>query len=174
MAGTRQLLFVLVPALVATGVVAVRAVNETQGRVANDVVDTFAARDSQIIELPRAGAYRAFGIGAREAIQGAAQWQVSLREVGTSREGNIRRASAQRAEGRENRPGLDMLFAFDVPAGGRWVLRLVPAGKSPGAVTLRVTYFNALTAGAAMKSFGYAALFSLLLLACAVAWFRGR
>ncbi len=174
MSGSRKLLFILVPALVVTGVSAIRAVNDTEGRVASDVVDTFAARDSQVVELTRPGSYRVFGIGSREAVQRAQAWTISIHDPATGRLGSVRRATTQRAEGRENRPGLDMLFAFEVPAAGRWVLRLVPPGESPGAVTLRLTHFNALTAGAAMRSFGYAALFSLLLMACAVAWFRGR
>jgi hypothetical protein len=174
MNGSRRLLFVLLPALIATGVAAIRAIGDTQGRVSGDVLQPFQARDSQLVELPNAGSYRAFGLGSRDAMKGTAQWSISVYDPSTGRQGIVRRASAQRAEGRQNRAALDMLFAIEVPSPGRWVLRLVPPGQSPGDVTIRLSYFNALTASAAMKSFGYAALFSLLLLANAVAWFRGR
>lgn len=174
MNGSRRLLFILLPALVVTGVAAIRAIGDTQGRVSGDVLQPFQARDSQFVDLPNAGSYRAFGLGTREAIKGAEQWTISLYDPATGRQGSVRRANARSAEGRQNRAALDMLFAFEVPSPGRWVLRLVPPGQSPGEVTVRLSYFNALTASAAMKSFGYAALFSVLLLANAVAWFRGR
>jgi hypothetical protein len=154
-----------------TGWAAARAVGDTGERVANDVVATFAAESSRVLQLPSAGTYRVFAIGSVEAVQAASQATVEVRHHASGAAGTVIRADPRRAQGRENRPGLDLLFSFTVAAAGPHALRMALA-PTAGPVTLRVTRYSAITAGAAMRSFGLATLFSVLLVVNAVVWFR--
>lgn len=168
----RRLLILTIPATVVVAWAAVRSVRETGNRVGSDVVATFRVDSLVMLDLPAAGTYRAIGIGSREAIQRAGTWDVTIREAGGGAPGEVLRPSTPRARERENRPGLDLLFSLRVGAAGRHELRIQPPGPVEERVTLRLSHVNTATAGTAMKAFGLATLFSVLLLASAMLWFR--
>ncbi len=167
----RRLLFLLVPACLLSGYAALRAVRDTGQRVASDVTATFRADSLVLVSLPVGGTYRAVGIGSRAAIQRVGNWEITARARDTGAEDQVVRASAPRAKDRENRPGLDLLFTLRAAAPGVHELRF--GGRTAAdTVTIRLTRVDNTTARAAMRAFGLATLFSVLLLASAGLWFR--
>lgn len=168
----RRLLYLTLPACLLTGWAAVRAVRETGQRVNQDVSATFRVDSMNLVMLPQAGVYRAVGIGSREAIKAVDGWAVSVRNRETGAEGQVQRATSERAQSRENRPGLDLLFTMRIDQPGTWELRFGNRAPQADSVTIRLTHFDTTTAGSAMKAFGLATLFSVLLLVSAALWFR--
>ena len=170
---TRRLLVVTVPACLLTAWAAARDVGRVKTQNAQSVVATIAARAKQHVQFPAAGAYWVFGAGSREAMKAANLWQVAATHDSTGEAALVSRPDSRRAAGRENRSVLDLLFIIRVVTPGPYDLRLTPDGQDPTDVQLRITRFVDANAGAAMRAFGLAALFSLLLVVNAVLWFRG-
>ncbi|MGQ0649948.1 MAG: hypothetical protein ACT4P7_20545 [Gemmatimonadaceae bacterium] len=160
------------PACLLTGWFAARNVGDVQARNAESVVATFPAKSMQGVLFPLAGTYWVFGAGSRKALAHGSGWEVSAWNDSTRERARIDMPSADRTERRENRSALDLLFTIQVPSPGSYTLRLTPGGEDPGPVQLRITRFSQSTAGTAMKAFGLASLFSLLLVVSAVVWFR--
>ncbi len=168
----RKLLFLTLPACLATGVLAARAVRDAGGRVAEDIVATFTVDSVNAIDLPAAGAYRAVGVGSVAAGRAVDTWEITLRPADGEGSALVERATALRAQERKNQPGLDLLFVLRVPAPGRYAMRVSGRQADHGPVTLRISRVNRETAGRAMRAFGLATVFSVLLLASAVLYFR--
>lgn len=168
----RKLLYLTVPACLLTGWAAVRSVRDTGQRVAQDVTATFRVDTMNLLVLPQAGVYRGVGIGSREAIKAVEGWEITGRHRESGALAQVQRASAPRARDRENRPGLDLLFTMRIDAPGTWELRYGNRPPTADSVTIRLTHFDTATAGSAMKAFGLATLFSVLLLLSAGIWFR--
>ncbi|MBC7896071.1 MAG: hypothetical protein H7066_11720 [Cytophagaceae bacterium] len=167
----RRALFFTAPLCVFAGVVAVRGVRDVETRNRDSVVATFPAQPTQVVDFPSSGSYWVFAAGSREAVKAAESWDVSVTDS-TGRLALVSRPDAPRAKGRENRPALDLLFIIRVADAGRYAVRLTPDSVSPGEMQLRITRFSPANAGAAMRAFGLAVLFSLLLVVNAVIWFR--
>jgi hypothetical protein len=168
----RRLIFLTLPACLIAGWAALGAVRDTGQRVARDVTATFRVDSMNLLVLPQAGTYRAVGIGSREAIKAVDAWEVSVRNRETGAMGQVQRATVSRASERQNRPGLDLLFALRIAEAGTHELRFANRPPSADSVTIRLTHFDTTTAGTAMRAFGLATLFSVLLLASAILWFR--
>ena len=169
----RRALVITVPLCVAVGYAAMRDVRVVTARNAEAIVGTFPAQAVQTVTFPGAGMYWVFGAGSRESLKDAAAWDISAHHRETKAAATIGRPEERRAKGRENRAALDMLFTIAVPAPGEYALRLTPDGRHPGPVNVRITRFVSANAGTAMRAFGFAALFSGLLVVNAVLWFRG-
>jgi hypothetical protein len=168
----RRALFFTAPLCVFAGVAAVRDVRDVETRNRESVVATFPAQPSQVVEFPTSGSYWVFAAGSREAVKAAESWEVSV--TGDSMPGIalVSRPDSKRAKGRENRPALDLLFIIRIADAGKYKLRLTPDNVSPGEMQLRITRFSPANAGAAMRAFGLAVLFSILLVVNAIIWFR--
>lgn len=168
----RRALFFTAPLCVFAAVAAVRAVRDVETRNRESVVATFPARPSQVVEFPSSGSYWVFAAGSREAVKAAEAWDVSVMGDSTPSIALVSRPDSKRAKERENRPALDLLFIIRVADAGKYRLRLTPDSVSPGEMQLRITRFSPDNAGAAMRAFGLAVLFSVLLVANAIIWFR--
>lgn len=168
----RRAIFFTAPLCVLAGIAAVREVRDVETRNRESVVATFPAQPTQVVDFPSSGSYWVFAAGSREAVKAAESWEVSVTDVSTGRLALVSRSDAPRAKGRENRPALDLLFIIRVADAGKYNVRLTPDGVSPGEMQLRITRFSPANAGAAMRAFGLAVLFSLLLVVNAVIWFR--
>ncbi len=169
----RHLMIVTVPACLAAGWSASRAVGDVQSRNAQAVLATFKAAGEQSVEFPAPGDYWVFAAGTQDDIKVAGQWVVSAQREGNGALAMIRRPDTRRSQGRENRSALDMLFIVRVGEPGRYTLRLSDSSRVPAPLSMRITRYSAANAGAAMRAFGLAALFSLLLVGNAILWFRG-
>lgn len=168
----RRAIFFTLPLCLFAGVAAVREVRDVETRNRDSVIATFPAQPSQVVDFPSSGSYWVFAAGSRDAVKGAGAWDVSVVDDATGRVAIVSRPDAPRARGRENRPALDLLFIIRVAESGRYTVRLTPDSLSPGEMQLRITRFTPANAGAAMRAFGLAVLFSMLLVANAVIWFR--
>lgn len=162
-----------VPACLAVGWSASRAVGEVEARNAQAVVTTFKAASVQSVAFPEPGDYWVFAAGTQDDIKVASQWEVSAQREGTGTLAMIRRPDSQRARRRENRSALDMIFIVRVAEPGMYTVRLRQGNGDPAPLAMRITRYSAANAGAAMRAFGLAALFSVLLVGNAILWFRG-
>ena len=161
-----------VPLCLGVGYAALRDVRVVQARNAESIVATFPARSVQTVSFPGAGTYWVFGAGSPESLKRAQGWEIEVHHQSTRAVATVGRAEERFAKGRENRAALDMLFTITVAAPGEYALRLTAEGTDPEAVNLRISQFLPANAGAAMRAFGLAALFSALLVVNEVLWFR--
>jgi hypothetical protein len=163
-----------IPACLAAGWYATRAMREMQSMNSESVVATFAATAEQRIELPAAGTYWVIGIGDQDAMKAARSWSPTLAHEETGVPGTVDAGDPRRAEKRRDRGGLDLLYTMRVPAPGPYRLRLTSDDQPPQGLHLRVTRFSRAGASVAMRSMGAGVLFSVLLLVSAVVAFRTR
>lgn len=173
----RTLLLLTVPACVATGWYTVRAMKEMQTANSASVVATVPAAPEQRVALPAPGTYWVVGIGGTEVLKAARQWNPTLVNLSTGDSGTVDTGDPERTARRKDRGGLDLLFTMRVPDSGTYVLSLrdMPGGiDSPDSLYLRITRFSRTGAGVAMRSMASGILFSILLLASAMIWFRQR
>lgn len=168
------LLFLTVPACLATGWYATRAIGEMQTISSESVVATFPAAAEQSIDLPAAGSYWVVGIGPPEAMKAARAWAPTLVNAETLAAESVDTGDPERSSKRKNLAGLDLLFTMRVPTAGRYLLRLTNSENAPREMHLRVTRFSRAGANVAMRSMGAGVLFSALLLISAILWFRRR
>ncbi|MCC6317627.1 MAG: hypothetical protein IT361_08045 [Gemmatimonadaceae bacterium] len=159
----RHLLVVTVPACLIVGFFGARAVGDVASRNANAVLATLAARSTQQVRFPEAGEYWVFAAGSQDAMKASSTWAVRVTHDALHADARVARPESRRARDRENRAALDLLFTIRVDVPGTHTVRLTPDSVSPGDVQLRITRFDRSNAGAAMRAFGLAALFSVLL-----------
>lgn len=168
----RRAIFFTAPLCVFAGVAAVREVGDVETRNRESVVSTFKAQPVQPVAFPEAGSYWVFAAGSRDDVKATESWDISATGDSLQPPALVSRPDSRRARGRDNRPALDLLFIIRVSEGGSYNLRLTPDSVSPGDLQMRITRFSPANAGAAMRAFGLAVLFSLLLVVNAIVWFR--
>jgi hypothetical protein len=167
-------LVLTIPACLAAGWYATRAMREMQSISSQSVVTTVEAAAEQRLELPAAGTYWVIGVGDPEAMKAARTWSPTLRNADTGEPGVVDAGDPQRTGKRRDRAGLDLLYTMRVPAPGPYLLRLTSDDNPPKGLHLRVTRFSRTGATVAMRSMGAGVLFSALLLVSAIIWFRSR
>lgn len=171
---TAAWLVLTIPACLAAGWYATRAMREMQSISSQSVVTTLEAAAEQRLELPTAGTYWVIGVGDQDAMKAARTWAPTLRNEDTGESAVVDAGDPRRTGKRRDRSGLDLLYTMRVPAPGRYLLRLTSDDQPPQGLHLRVTRFSRTGASVAMRSMGAGVLFSALLLVSAILWFRSR
>lgn len=170
----RAMLLLTVPACIATGWYTMRGMQQMHTANSESVVATIPAAPQQMVHLPAAGTYWVVGIGGTEALTAARQWSPTLTPTSSGEPGVVDMGDPQRTGRRKDRSGLDLLFTMRVRSGGEYLLSLGEIPPTPDSLYLRITRFSRTGAGIAMRSMGTGVLFSVLLVASAMIWFRQR
>lgn len=147
---------------------------QMQAANSESVVATIPAAPEQNVVLPVAGTYWVVAIGPPDALKAARQWTPRLLSVSTSDSGMVDMGDPERTSRRRDRGGLDLLFTMRVRESGTYLLSLGEIPQTQEPTWIRITRFSRAGAGIAMKSMASGVLFSILLLASAMVWFRRR
>lgn len=164
-------LYLTLPLSALVAAMAARDVRRLGDANRSAVVATFAAQPSTKITFPDSGAYWLFAAAASDNMRRSDAWTIQL--FGQSGvDATVTRASARRAKGRDTRSALDLIAVLRIPLPGAYDLRLTGVEQTAAPVNMRVTRAGVRNAGTAVRAFGLAVLFSCLVLASAVIWFR--
>lgn len=169
----RQFLILTLPATLAVGWTAYRDVDRVKTANASAIVATFPASHVQRVALPSPGTYWVFFAADKSTLAAARRWTPSMRHDSTGVLATIVLPDSARASRRRDQAALDLLFTFSAPVGGAWSLGLVPDSVPAVKANVRITRSSASASSAAVRAFGLATLFSLLLVVNAILWFRG-